>query len=674
MELAKTGSEVTHDLKSTSAFGIQMNAKMYSILTDKLYTDKPGAVIRELSANALDAHKEAGCYDTPFEIKVPTMLDPSFHIRDFGTGIDPDKFESIYTNVGESTKDKSDEYIGAYGLGSKTPFALVESYTVENYYQGTCTVYQCFKENGMPQVSMVGSGPTQEGNGLKISFPLNASFERALKESISVQLANFPTRPNIIGATYVWEDSAEIIDGWGTSKAVNFRKDIHIVVGGITYPISWYDLDMNWSDHRKLRQLNLVIVANLGDVEIPPSRESLEFTSKTKNHIKSRLVAIEEEFKQRAIAAFQACNSPVEAANSVKEFNHEDLNITKDMGTYTMSMLNNPLTDSDSPISDSLPVYTIRNNGSRQSTAISKDSYLKPLLQHGSVCINDLGSSAWSVLRECNDTLGLKYVTTTYSKKADKGSFVAQARYAAAVLGLNVSLLSSVLTMPDKSATAPRRVSIPDQIFIMNKNIGSTEWYPGDVVNDLPKEGYYVELTRSLPTTKDYKQLVKLMPTGSVFYGLRSKARDKAHLEPKLHSLRTLVPKYVAEMKAKHKRADKIGKRHMAFRESGLDTDFCHHDLPAFEHPTMRLVQQFGSVVRGEMHSKATPGQIGHHIREYEADWKTSYTYQVRQKHIDAFQWVSKNLSPITPPYGRSRKDFIVSLNNLITTLREPKV
>ena len=57
-----------------SQFGMKLNSKMYSILTDRLYKNKPGAVIRELSCNAYDSHVMAGKEDVPFEIHMPSWL------------------------------------------------------------------------------------------------------------------------------------------------------------------------------------------------------------------------------------------------------------------------------------------------------------------------------------------------------------------------------------------------------------------------------------------------------------------------------------------------------------------------------------------------------------------------------------------------------------------------
>ena len=66
MQLSNYGNAATViGVQHTQSFQMQMNAKMFSILTDKLYQNKEGAVIRELSANARDAHVAAGNTNLP---------------------------------------------------------------------------------------------------------------------------------------------------------------------------------------------------------------------------------------------------------------------------------------------------------------------------------------------------------------------------------------------------------------------------------------------------------------------------------------------------------------------------------------------------------------------------------------------------------------------------------
>lgn len=69
------------------SFGIKQSPKAFQILSSGLYSNKPMAIVRELSANAADAHVLNGNQKKPFEIKLPNRLDNQFYIKDFGPGL-----------------------------------------------------------------------------------------------------------------------------------------------------------------------------------------------------------------------------------------------------------------------------------------------------------------------------------------------------------------------------------------------------------------------------------------------------------------------------------------------------------------------------------------------------------------------------------------------------------
>ena len=107
----------------TSSFSIAMNAKAFRTLSDTLYQNKIGSIVREISCNALDGHTANGNANQPFEVHLPDHFEPWFAVKDFGIGLTPDDIVTVFTKYFESTKEQTNEMIGAFGLGGKSPFS-----------------------------------------------------------------------------------------------------------------------------------------------------------------------------------------------------------------------------------------------------------------------------------------------------------------------------------------------------------------------------------------------------------------------------------------------------------------------------------------------------------------------------------------------------------------------
>lgn len=85
-------------------------------MLSKFYSDAIGSLIREVTSNALDSHREAGVTDP---IIVRFQKDPQgnyeFSVEDFGIGINRETIDNILKKYGKSTKRYTADQLGAYG-------------------------------------------------------------------------------------------------------------------------------------------------------------------------------------------------------------------------------------------------------------------------------------------------------------------------------------------------------------------------------------------------------------------------------------------------------------------------------------------------------------------------------------------------------------------------------
>jgi len=174
---APQAEAVLSNVGEIGEFRIRNSAKAFNILSSGLYANKIKAIIRELSCNAIDSHTAAGT-NQPFEVHLPTTLEPWFYIRDFGTGLNHEQVSNIYTTYFESTKTESNAFIGALGLGSKSPFSYTDNFTVTAIKDGHKGIYTAFiNDVGVPSIALMGEEQVTEPNGVEVKFSVNDRYD-----------------------------------------------------------------------------------------------------------------------------------------------------------------------------------------------------------------------------------------------------------------------------------------------------------------------------------------------------------------------------------------------------------------------------------------------------------------------------------------------------------------
>jgi hypothetical protein len=276
-------------------FRIRNSAKAFNILSSGLYANKIRAIVRELSCNAVDSHIAAGKADTPFDVHLPNQLEPWFAIRDYGTGLNHEQVTQIYTTYFESTKTNSNEFIGALGLGSKSPFSYTDNFTVTAIRDGVKGIYSAFiNEAGVPSIAKMATEETTEPSGVEVKFSVNDrwDFSKFADEARHVY-TYFKLRPVVSGASNfqfrdVEYESKDIVPGVHVHR--DARRSIAIM-GNIAYPI---DLPQG-SDVGGLQMLlncGLEMHFGIGELDFQASREGLSYIPQTIAAIKTKLESV----------------------------------------------------------------------------------------------------------------------------------------------------------------------------------------------------------------------------------------------------------------------------------------------------------------------------------------------------------------------------------------------
>lgn len=309
------------DVAAEGAFTIKATAKAFDILSSGLYSDKIGAVVRELSCNAHDSHVAAGKGDVPIEICLPSVLEPTFYVKDFGLGMSHEDVMMLYTTYFESTKTSSDDFIGQLGLGSKSPFSYASTFIVESVFNGTKRQYSCFKnEVNMPAIAQLSEEATDECNGMKITLAVRRDdcdkFAKAARKS----LMYFKPAPNIVGNVVEPYSLKHTVrgNGWRIRDTDYYAgmRGAHVVQGFVAYPIDSLALQENGLSPTAsaLTSVDIDMFVDIGQVEVAASREALQYDKRTVTNLIGVFEAAAQEMRVSFQAEFDKCKSAWEVA------------------------------------------------------------------------------------------------------------------------------------------------------------------------------------------------------------------------------------------------------------------------------------------------------------------------------------------------------------------------
>lgn len=301
---------------------------LFEMMSKSLYSNPIGSIVRELTSNCFDSHREAKI-DKPVVIsKLKDDEGTYISFKDVGVGLSPDRVRKIYMNYFSSTKRTDNTQIGGFGLGSKTPFAYTDYFyitTTSNKkivnIKGHCKVpliheerrlevlldkgikYQYLFSKGerAPTLDLLDEDETDDRNGTEIKIYIKSTNdEYKFKEALQEQLCYFDNvyfvNWDIDNHYYIYET-----DLYKYRNTSQYSDEMHICFGTVPYPIDWKIID----EHSM--NIPVGIKFEIGELVVTPNRESLRYTDEVKELVKERVKQVRADL----IKTYQEQNKPL---------------------------------------------------------------------------------------------------------------------------------------------------------------------------------------------------------------------------------------------------------------------------------------------------------------------------------------------------------------------------
>jgi hypothetical protein len=319
MQLVAERREVSsHGVMQIAKATVVASAQVFNQFENQ-YSDRFKAIVREMTANGIDSHRQAGTAD-PVHIYLPDALDPYYRVKDTGLGM-----SHLFCTTGfmaysnGSTKNGDNIAIGGFGTGSKSGFAYTDQLTLRSVHDGIRSTYSMFKdEDGCPCLGLLEQVPTDEINGVEFSIPVEPKDFEKFRNAAVQHLAYFGDEVRLHGAQIDTVDYVQQGAGWGIRPRNPHNHTPQVVMGGMAYPINRYDLDYPHSSD-SLAQIPIDLILPIGACSVTPNREALLYDDKTKVAIVDALDAIRDEVTANMPTMFDHITSQWEACVALDE-------------------------------------------------------------------------------------------------------------------------------------------------------------------------------------------------------------------------------------------------------------------------------------------------------------------------------------------------------------------
>jgi len=315
---------------------------VFQLFTKNVYSNPIGTIVREITSNCFDSHIEAGV-DFPVKIKKSFDNESSTHyisFIDYGVGMSPDRVKNVYGVYFESTKRTTNEQIGGFGIGGKTPLAYKRStgfgegeydnsFYVITIFDNTKYYYCIYEGEESPIISLLHHEKTTERNGTEIRIPV---LEKDIPKFVSEMKRQLYYFENIIFEGFEDYNYGDELNDYKIFRGKTFwyrgtdySHSIHVCLGRVAYPIDYNVLELIESDHR----IPVAIKLEVGDINVTVSRESLDYSEKTIKLLKKKIKEVKEEIIKMLSKQYENITTLEEYFQMKNEFGK--LNLTNDV-------------------------------------------------------------------------------------------------------------------------------------------------------------------------------------------------------------------------------------------------------------------------------------------------------------------------------------------------------
>jgi len=325
MKITSTATSYQSTIPSTGkkmGFAPEAQSFLMDMMSDGLYSDKFGSIVREIASNCIDANTESGSTE-PIRIKVtkPNSFANQGEISfsDNGIGISPQRIDDIFTLYFASTKRDGNEMIGGFGIGAKSPFAYTDVFRVVTRFEGTEYTYLMEKKGNDRTCTLLTEGDYEGDSGTTILIPIKDGYDyekfvdainrqTVLMRPISVELSTGEFQPANV---YEYENFY-IVRQRGGNELEN-----KVALGNVIYDCK--ELGSIIGLKSSYYSINIIPKMEIGSVMPTMSRESLQFTEEAKENIDRQMALALGELQGIINSRAEETDNPWEFVKSSKE-------------------------------------------------------------------------------------------------------------------------------------------------------------------------------------------------------------------------------------------------------------------------------------------------------------------------------------------------------------------